>query len=121
MMLVFKDFSAQANTNVDISGGTDNVKYFISMGAFTQNGNLRNFADSRNEGVDNQYFYHRYNFRTNLDIQATKSLKLRFDVTGRFGQINNPLVLPNTTATSIISEIYNYGHHYAFCRTGAES
>ncbi len=107
--VVFKDFSTQANTNVDISGGTDNVKYFISMGAFTQNGNLRNFTDSRNEGVNNQYFYHRYNFRSNLDIQATKSLKLRFDVTGRFGQINNPLVAPNTTATSIMSEIYNYG------------
>ncbi len=107
--VVFKDFSAQANTNIDISGGTDNVKYFISMGAFTQNGNLNHFEDARNEGVNNQYFYHRYNFRSNLDIQATKSLKLRFDVTGRFGQINNPLVNANTTATSIMTEIYNYG------------
>jgi TonB-linked SusC/RagA family outer membrane protein len=107
--VVFKDFSMQANTNVDISGGTDNVKYFISAGAFTQNGNLKSFADSRNEGVNNQYFYHRYNFRSNLDIQATKTLKLRFDVSGRFGQINNPLVYTNTTANSIMSEIYNYG------------
>ncbi|TKK67954.1 TonB-dependent receptor [Ilyomonas limi] len=107
--VVFKDFSMQANTNVDISGGTDNVKYFISAGAFTQNGNLHHFADARNESVNNQYFYHRYNFRSNLDIQATKSLKLRFDVSGRFGQINNPLVYSNTTATSIMSEIYNYG------------
>lgn len=98
----------QANTNVDISGGTESVKYFISAGAFTQNGNLKNFSDSRNQGVENNYFYHRFNFRSNLDIQATSTTKLRLDVSGRFGQINEPLFYPNQTATSIISEIYNY-------------
>lgn len=105
---VFKKTSLQANTNVDISGGTDNVKYFISAGAFTQNGNLRDFSDPRNQGVDNNYFYHRFNFRSNLDIQATKTLKLRLDVSGRFGQINQPLFYPNSTANSALSEIYNY-------------
>ncbi|MFT4153391.1 SusC/RagA family TonB-linked outer membrane protein [Parafilimonas sp.] len=107
--VVFKSGSLQANTNVDISGGSDNVKYFISAGAFTQNGNLHNFSDPRNQGVYNNYFYHRYNFRSNLDIQATKTTKLRLDVSGRFGQINEPLFYANTTATSIMSEIYNYG------------
>lgn len=106
--VVFKSYSMQENTNVDISGGTENVKYFISAGAFTQNGNLNNFSDPRNEGVNNDYFYHRYNFRSNLDIQATPSLKLRLDVSGRFGQINEPLFYQNTTATSIMSELYNY-------------
>ena len=106
--VVFKKASLQANTNIDISGGTDNVKYFISAGAFTQNGNLKNFSDPRNQGVDNDYFYHRYNFRSNLDIQATSSTKLRLDVSGRFGQINQPLFYPYTTANSIMSEIYNY-------------
>ncbi len=105
---VFKKSSLQANTNVDISGGTESVKYFISAGAFTQNGNLKNFSDSRNQGVENNYFYHRFNFRSNLDIQATSTTKLRLDVSGRFGQINEPLFYPNQTATSIISEIYNY-------------
>lgn len=105
---VFKSYSMQENTNIDISGGTDNVKYFISAGAFNQNGNLHTFTDPRNEGVNNQYFYHRYNFRSNLDIQATPSLKIRLDISGRFGQINEPLFYQNTTANSIMSELYNY-------------
>lgn len=105
---VFKDYSMQENTNIDVSGGTQNVKYFISAGAFNQSGNLHSFTDSRNEGVNNEYFYHRYNFRSNLDIQATNSLKIRLDVSGRFGQINEPLFYTNTTANSIMSEIYNY-------------
>ncbi|MGN6211935.1 SusC/RagA family TonB-linked outer membrane protein [Parafilimonas sp.] len=111
--VILKKGSLQANTNVDISGGTDNVKYFISAGAFTQNGNLNNFSDPRNQGVHNNYFYNRYNFRSNLDIQATRTTKLRLDVSGRFGQINSPLfyaptLSPTTIINSVMSEIYNY-------------
>lgn len=107
---ILKPFSLQANTNVDISGGTDNVKYFISAGAFTQNGNLNHFTDPRNSDLNNQYFFHRYNFRNNLDIQATKSLKLRLDVTGRFGEINEPALYPyfGRSVSGIMQEIYDF-------------
>jgi TonB-linked SusC/RagA family outer membrane protein len=107
---VFKPFSMQANTNVDISGGTENVKYFISAGAFNQNGNLHDFKDPRNSDMNNQYFFHRYNFRNNLDIQATKSLKIRLDVTGRFGDINEPALHPffGKAVSGIMQEIYDF-------------
>ncbi|MEP6512544.1 MAG: TonB-dependent receptor [Parafilimonas sp.] len=109
--VIFKPYSTQANTNVDISGGTESVRYFISAGAFTQNGNLNNFSDPRNQGVNNEYFFHRYNFRSNLDIQATRSLKFRLDVTGRFGQINEPVFYPALSGvgvSGIIQEIYDF-------------
>lgn len=108
--VVFKNNSKQLDANVDISGGTDNVKYFISAGAFKQTGNLNDFTDPRNEGVKNNYFFNRFNFRSNLDIQATKSLKIRLDVTGRFGQINQPLFYPYFGAgvSGIMQEIYDF-------------
>lgn len=109
--VVFKPFSMQANTNIDVSGGVDRVKYFISAGAFTQNGNLNKFEDPRNKGVNNQYLYNRYNFRSNLDIQAARSTKLRLDVTGRFGRINEPLFrsfFGGTGASGIMEEIYSF-------------
>ena len=107
---IFKPNSLQANTNIDISGGTDNVKYFISVGAFNQNGNLHQFVDVRNKELNNQYFFRRYNFRNNLDIQATKNLKLRLDVTGRFGQINEPAFHPyfGKAVSGIMQEIYDF-------------
>lgn len=98
---VFKAFSLQANTNVDISGGSNTVKYFTSFGALTQNGSIKDFS-SGNEGLNTNYFFRRFNFRTNLDVQATKTLSLRLDVTGRFGLINTP----NTS--NIMEEIYNF-------------
>jgi TonB-linked SusC/RagA family outer membrane protein len=99
---IFRDFSLQANTNVDISGGSNTVKYFTSFGALTQNGSIKDFSKSGGENLNTNYFFRRFNFRTNLDIQATKTLSLRLDVTGRFGMINTP----NTS--NIMEEIYNF-------------
>ncbi len=98
---IFKPFSLQTNANVDVSGGNDIVKYFVSGGAFSQNGALKNFSDPRNE-VNTNYYYRRYNFRSNLDIKASKSLSVRLDVTTRFSDINQP------HAQNIVSEVYNF-------------
>jgi TonB-linked SusC/RagA family outer membrane protein len=103
-----RPYSLQANANLDISGGTSNVKYFISGGAFTQNGSVKNFSTNA-DGVNSNYFYKRYNIRSNLDIQATKSLSLRLDATTRFGDINQPY------AVNVISNIYDFSkiHPYS--------
>lgn len=98
---VFKKFAQQANTNVDISGGTEAVKYFISGGFLTQNGLVKDFSDPRNE-VNTNYFFRRYNFRSNLDMRANKTLTLRLDLTARFGDINEP------HEANVVSEVYNF-------------
>src|SRR5690606_1535055 len=86
---IMRPYSLQGNANIDISGGTEAVKYFISGGAFVQNGSIRDFSRSE-EGVNSNYFFRRYNVRSNLDVQATRSLSLRLDVTARFGDVNQP-------------------------------
>jgi TonB-linked SusC/RagA family outer membrane protein len=103
-----KPYSLQGNANLDISGGTNTVKYFISGGAFTQNGSIKNFS-SNAEGVNSNYFYKRYNVRSNLDIQATKNLSIRLDATVRFGDINQPY------AMNVIGNIYDFSkiHPYS--------
>ncbi len=98
---IFKPYSLQTNANVDVSGGNDVVKYFVSGGGFLQNGALKDFSDPRNE-LNNNYYFRRYNFRSNLDIKASKSLSVRLDVTARFGDVNQP------HAQNIVSEIYNF-------------
>lgn len=99
---IVRKYTYQANTNLDISGGTDQVKYFISFGAFNQNGDLRNFPDPE-ELVNTNYYYTRYDFRSNLDLRANKTLTLRLDVTTRFGDINAP-----GTSSSATNVLYNF-------------
>ena len=104
---IMKKSSMQANTNLDISGGTQSVKYFISGGAFTQTGGVKNFS-SGNDGVNTNYFYKRYNLRSNIDIQATKNFSLRLDLTSRFGDINQPF------NQNVIGNIYNFSQYHPY-------
>jgi len=104
---IMRPYSLQANSNLDISGGSSHVKYFISGGAFTQNGSIRNFS-TNSDGVNSNYFYRRYNVRSNLDIQATKNLSLRLDATVRIGDINQPYGLNAIGSIYDFSKIHPY-------------
>lgn len=113
--VLFRDVATQSNTNIDVSGGTETVKYFISGGYLFQNGLLRDFVKQSqseyNSQYNNNYFLRRYNFRTNLDVQASKNLQLRMDLTGRFGVVNQPVGRgrgSNTNSSDLINYIYNY-------------
>jgi len=87
--VLFNKTSTQSRYNVDINGGNSFVKYFTSLGYFSANGVLKDFKPI-GDYVNTNYFYRRFNYRSNLDITPTKTLKIRFDVNGRFETVNNP-------------------------------
>lgn len=98
---IFKNNTYQVNTNLDISGGTDKLKYFISGGGLVQNGLVRDFDDPR-ALVNTNYMFKRYNFRSNLDLKANKTLDLRLDITTRFSDLNEP------RAQNAVGGIYDF-------------
>jgi TonB-linked SusC/RagA family outer membrane protein len=71
--------SFQSQHNVNISGGTDNMRYFVSAGFFTQGGMFKQFNATDNFNFD----YKRYNYRANLDFDVTKSTLLSVNIGGR--------------------------------------
>src|SRR5690606_27145560 len=87
--LLLRKNPLQFKHNINISGGTDRVNYFISGGFLSQDGLVKNFS-SPTTPVNNAYYFNRYNFRSNLDIKATKSLSLAFDMAGSLGERNEP-------------------------------
>jgi len=98
---IVNKYSYQTNANLDISGGNEQVKYFISGGALNQDGDVKNFPDPRGE-LNNNYYFTRYNFRSNLDMKANKTLDLRLDVTTRFSDLNQPL------AEGAVGQLYDF-------------
>lgn len=98
---IFKSLATQTNANIDFSGGSTGLRYFLSGGALTQGGLVRDFKDPLNE-VNTNYFFRRYNFRSNLDLKATETLQLRFDLSTRFADINQPQAL------NAVGEIYDF-------------
>jgi TonB-linked SusC/RagA family outer membrane protein len=106
---LFKKVAPTSTTNADISGGTDRVQYFVSMGFLDQGGLLRDFNapgdPASSAAVDNNSEYNRFNFRSNLDIKATNSLTFHVDLSGNTSETNSPSI----GAASAFYAIYNYG------------
>lgn len=78
---IMKDYSTQQQYNVNVSGGTNNVRYFISGGFINQNGFYKN---------DDMTKYSRFNFRNNLDIDITKDLTASLSIGARVENLNSP-------------------------------
>ena len=62
-----KNAALQSQHNINISGGTSNVRYFVSAGAYTQGGLFKQFDTPH----DVSFQYKRFNYRSNLDIDVT--------------------------------------------------
>ena len=75
-----KDWSLQTQHNLSVSGGTEGVRYFISLGYQYNDNYYKNSASN----------YKQYNLRSNLDVQATKNLKLIFNLAARQQDRNSP-------------------------------
>lgn len=84
--LLVKDNALQQQHNVNISGGSKGVRYFISTGYFNQQGNY-NTGDF-DYGYDPTPRYNRYNFRSNIDIDFTKKLSGAIRVASQYGRRN---------------------------------
>ena len=81
-----KNTAMQTQHNLTISGGTKKVRYFASLGIFTQEGLFKTFEDEYNSN----FKYNRYNYRINLDMNITKSTTLRMNVGGRVNDKRTP-------------------------------
>ena len=83
----FSKVAPQYQANVNISGGTDKVKYFVSFGYFRQEGitNAVEYYGSNTGSV-----FNRYNFRSNFDINVTDNLKITINSAGQFGETTGP-------------------------------
>lgn len=64
--------------NLSLRGGTDAVKYYVSMGYMNQKGNIDNFN------------YRRYNLRTNLEANVGKGWTINVGVVGTVGRKSDP-------------------------------
>lgn len=83
---VMRSSAPQIRHNIDVTGGTESVKYFASFGYYNQEGILKEMK--RSEDFDGNYYLRRYNLRTNLDIQATKTTKFSVSLSAILNEKN---------------------------------
>ncbi len=82
-----KDASLQEMMNLNVSGGTDFMKYFISANLLHQEGIYKDFS---NIDYNTNTNYNRINVRSNLDFNITKTTSIGVDLTGRLETRQQP-------------------------------
>ncbi|MBE0654791.1 MAG: TonB-dependent receptor, partial [Bacteroidales bacterium] len=82
-----KDYSTKYNANFSVSGGTEKVNYYTSVGYYSEEGLIKNLPEY---GFDANQKYDRFNLRANLDIQFTKRLSGSINVDSRFETRSGP-------------------------------
>lgn len=108
---IFTKPGSQQKYNINISGGNNAVKYFVSVGYFTQDGmfqtdvnKLRDNSTFKklielspevdkalvNKDYDAEYLFKRLTTRSNIDLSITDDLKLGIDISYRFSRQNRP-------------------------------
>jgi Outer membrane receptor for ferrienterochelin and colicins len=81
---IMNDTAWQEQANVNVNGGTERVRYFVSAGFLNQNSLFKTFSSNKNEN----FTYQRLNYRANLDIDVSKRSQISITLGGRMQDRN---------------------------------
>lgn len=85
----FKKWAPQTRVNVNLSGGTEKLSYFMNVAYLGQGGQFRTESE-KDLGYDPSYKSDRYNFRANLDYKVLSNLKLSLNLASYLEKVNTP-------------------------------
>ncbi|WP_372753245.1 SusC/RagA family TonB-linked outer membrane protein [Labilibaculum sp.] len=75
----------QQQYNINVRGGSQFMKYFVSM-SYLNDGDV--FKTQKNDLFDPSFYYKRYNWRTNFDLNITKSTVVSVNMAGKYAHRN---------------------------------
>lgn len=107
--ILLRKFAPQSTNTLNVTGGTDRARYYVSVGYLNQGGKLKDFS----EDLNSKFYYKRYNYRSNIDLKVNNDLDVRFDFFGSLGETNRNNASANDNIFSDLSRTaetapYNY-------------
>lgn len=88
-----RKFAPQNRFNLNVSGGSENVQYFINGGYLKQGGQYKTDQTEWNANTS----LDRYNFRSNIDAALSKTLTATLSASGYLEKANRPSGLKGIT------------------------
>ena len=89
---IFKDRSSSSRVNLSVTGGTKNVRYYVGGNFYTEDGIFNARSDRYDAGMN----FDKFSFRSNVDINITKSTTLGLSLSNQFTDTNSPSSDRNT-------------------------
>ena len=106
--LLFKDVAPTYTNTVSVSGGNERIKFFASLGAFNQEGVVKNTS------------YDKYNFRSNIDAKVTDNLDFSLNLSGFVDNQRSPgaSIEPNAYAGVFVQAMLSYPYLKPYTKDG---
>lgn len=74
---VYKSFSSVTNAHLNVTGGSEKVRYYVSASFYDQEGQ---YKVKKMNGYNPNLSYRRYDFRSNVDANLTRSTVLQLNI-----------------------------------------
>lgn len=87
MKAMFKNLAMTGRVHANITGGSEKIRHYTSVGWYTEGG-IFNVADDRDYNA--QLNFNRFNFRSNVDINITRSTTLNLSLSTTYTTRNEP-------------------------------
>lgn len=101
--MLLKDVAQNVTANYSLRGGTDKIRYYVGVG-YTNEGSI---VKQLNNYKGTTFQYHKINYRTNIDIDLTKTTTLSFKVGGSTAITQRPGDPDSdTTVSSLFTQMY---------------
>ena len=87
--LLLKDGALSYRANLNLSGGGETARYYVSM-AYTEDEGMYKTDETLRKKYDTNANYKRWNYRMNVDIDVTKTTLLKLGIGGNLNKRNSP-------------------------------
>lgn len=84
---LFSKFSFNTNAAINIRGGGERARYYLSASFLEDNGNLKNSPET---DYQSNIKLRRYNFRSNIDLTLTKTTNLSLEIGANMTDMHQP-------------------------------
>jgi len=83
---IFKEMSTSSRVNLSVTGGTKNVRYYVGGNYYKEDGIFNTNQDRYDAGMS----FDKFSFRSNVDINISKSTTLGLSLSNQFTDTNSP-------------------------------
>nr|WP_320059122.1 TonB-dependent receptor [uncultured Bacteroides sp.] len=97
----FNDWGHNRRVNVNVRGGSEKVIYYASVSYYNEMGMTA--TDNSIDSYNSKMSYSRYNFTTNMSINATSTTKIEIGAQGYLGEGNYPAMSSSDIYNSAMS------------------
>ena len=87
---IFKDMATTDRINMNVTGGNKTVRYYVGASYYKEDGIFNVAENTEHVGYDNQMRFDKFSFRSNVDIDITKTTSLALSLSTQYNTKTGP-------------------------------